>query len=237
MSYLDQGGNIYIEGVDLGQDLNGTDLFDYLGLCYEYTGGDFEVTKLVGSGALMTDMNFDYLGGPDPHYSVDNLCRNNSVTMFECENGIGRMFVVDKGNYKAITSSVILGAFANGSDLSIKPYLISEIVNYFLDLTVITSVDELDAGIVSDISNYPNPFSDFTNITYFVKNETHVTIEVFNQSGQLVKELVNKVQAPGQYTVRWDGDDLSGTQVAGNVYFYRFKANNQTVTRKLVRVR
>lgn len=237
MSYLDQGGNLYIEGVDLGQDLLGSEFFDFLGLCYDNTGGDYEVDKLTGTGDMMSDMSFNYLGGPDPHYSVDNLCENYSVTMFECENGIGRMFVSDKINYKVITSSVVLGAMADGKGLSIKPFLISEIVNYFLDLTIITSHNDNLTQEDGTIKTYPNPFEEHITIDFNVTKPGNVVLEIYNQDGRPVTILADKFLAPGQYSETWDGSDFNGNQLPSGIYYYKLHTESQFGTGRMVRIK
>jgi len=233
MTYLDQGGNLYIEGVDIGVDHAGSDFFGYLGVCYEYNGHDFDVDELLGQGTIMTNLNYLYQGGEDPHYSVDWLGPCEANTLFSCEDGIPRMFVYEADNYKVVSSSIVLGALANGDYMNQKPYLLSEIVNYFLGITVITSLTDIANNNIH-MTSYPNPFSEKTRIDYSVETSSNVVVEIMNQNGQVIKQLVSTNQSEGEHSVTWDGTSEPGERVSGGVYFYTIRIGNRVSTGKLV---
>jgi len=80
--------------------------------------------------------------------------------------------------------------------------------------------------------NYPNPFNPSTTISYDVPVETYVTLSVYNELGQQVKELYNGVRSPGSYKTTFDASGL-----ASGTYFYRINAGNYVETRKMILVR
>jgi subtilisin family serine protease len=82
--------------------------------------------------------------------------------------------------------------------------------------------------------NRPNPFESNTSISYQLPAEGHVSINVYNISGQLVKTLVDTKQLPGVYNAAWNGRDNSGKHVSAGVYFYRLNAGNVNLTKKMV---
>ncbi|MFA7421306.1 MAG: glycosyl hydrolase [Melioribacteraceae bacterium] len=57
--------------------------------------------------------------------------------------------------------------------------------------------------------NYPNPFNPTTRIKYDLASQSHVSVQVFDILGQKVSELINEVQQPGVYDVKFDGSNLS----------------------------
>ena len=59
-----------------------------------------------------------------------------------------------------------------------------------------------EAGI-SLVSNYPNPFTTSTTITYTTRG-MHTTVQVMNTSGKVIKVLVDKVMKAGTYTVLFE---------------------------------
>ena len=85
--------------------------------------------------------------------------------------------------------------------------------------------------------NYPNPFNSETNISYQLPAESDVRLEIYNLAGQLVRTLVSDRQEAGSYTVRWDGRDGSGKEVAGGIYFYRIRAGKFSQIKKMVLLR
>lgn len=86
-----------------------------------------------------------------------------------------------------------------------------------------------------DISqNYPNPFNPVTTIRYQLPEDVHVTIGVYNILGQRVRTLVNEEQAPGYYSVIWDGTNQSGMSVSSGMYLYRIQAGGYNEVRKML---
>ena len=55
----------------------------------------------------------------------------------------------------------------------------------------------------------PNPFPNGTTLRYHLTERTHISIEIYNTQGNLIKVLVNQEQAPGIYTVNWNAANLS----------------------------
>ena len=80
--------------------------------------------------------------------------------------------------------------------------------------------------------NYPNPFNPATNIRYAVPEAAHVTIRVYNVTGQLVATLVNESRDPGYHNVAFDG-----THLASGVYIYRMQAGDFVKTQKLMLIK
>ena len=77
--------------------------------------------------------------------------------------------------------------------------------------------------------NFPNPFNPTTNIRYSIIKTSQVTLKVFDLLGRQVRTLVHIMQAPGQYTVSFNAQDL-----ASGVYFYRLQSGDMSITKKLV---
>lgn len=82
--------------------------------------------------------------------------------------------------------------------------------------------------------NYPNPFNAATSIAYSIPTRTHVTLEIFNILGRKVRTLVNDTRPAGQHVVTWDGLNDHGEAVTSGIYLYRFKADNNIQTRKMI---
>jgi hypothetical protein len=85
--------------------------------------------------------------------------------------------------------------------------------------------------------NYPNPFRQGTTIRYSIPKTGKVTLRVYDITGRMVKQLVNKEQRAGVYTANWEGDTPNNRKLATGVYFVRLTADEKTATRKLVLVR
>jgi hypothetical protein len=81
---------------------------------------------------------------------------------------------------------------------------------------------------------YPNPFNPSTTIEYAIKEQAHVSLQIYNVSGRLVKTLMDREASPGVYAILWEGRDNKGNQVSSGVYFYRLVTKGFTQTKKMV---
>ncbi|MCX7984978.1 MAG: T9SS type A sorting domain-containing protein [Bacteroidetes bacterium] len=77
--------------------------------------------------------------------------------------------------------------------------------------------------------NYPNPFNPATTIGFYLPQQEHVTITVYNVLGQKVCVLANGVYPQGQHYVNFDG-----SAVASGLYFYTLKTSSFTQTKKML---
>ena len=67
--------------------------------------------------------------------------------------------------------------------------------------------------------NYPNPFNSTTVIEYYLRDEEHVRLQVFDTTGRLITELVNERMPSGTHMARFDATGLSS-----GVYLYKLRA-------------
>lgn len=106
----------------------------------------------------------------------------------------------------------------------------------------ITGVDEGEAGGArlpnADLAqNYPNPFNPSTVISYSLKYEGPVQLDIFNLLGQHVRALVDGWNYAGANSVNWDGTDSRGRTVPTGVYLYRLQTTHESITRKMALIR
>ena len=77
---------------------------------------------------------------------------------------------------------------------------------------------------------YPNPFNPISSINYGLANDGHVEIMVYDATGRLVDELVNKHQTAGyNYSVTWNASNQ-----ASGMYFAKMVVGDVVQTQKLV---
>jgi hypothetical protein len=100
-------------------------------------------------------------------------------------------------------------------------------VCYPINITV-SGVNEFQT-INGSISNYPNPFSDVTTISYVLGEAGSVEISIYDELGNEVAivESANQ-QGAGQYDIPFDGSSLSQ-----GIYFLRFTLNGKSVMEKM----
>lgn len=82
--------------------------------------------------------------------------------------------------------------------------------------------------------NYPNPFNPSTIISYDVALTSDITIDIYDMRGRMIRNLVNKNQSTGHYSIEWHGNDHSGNNVSAGVYIYQLRAGNKTLNQKMI---
>jgi len=91
------------------------------------------------------------------------------------------------------------------------------------------------------LQNFPNPFNGETKISYeipqTINQAVKVQLNIFNLNGQMIRTLVDKVQNPGAYQVKWNGEDNSGGSVASGCYFYIIKAGEFISKKKMTHLK
>jgi len=107
----------------------------------------------------------------------------------------------------------------------------------------ITSVDNkgrehsLPTGFILH-QNYPNPFNPETRIHFeILETKTKIDLTIFDLLGQKVITLIEGEVSKGQYSLRWDGRDQQGKNVASAIYVYQLKSGSQVQTKKMVLLR
>jgi len=88
--------------------------------------------------------------------------------------------------------------------------------------------------------NYPNPFNPSTTINYSIPfvDERHashlqkVTLKVYDILGREVTTLVNQVQSPGNYSVKFDASDLTS-----GIYYYRLSSGEFVESKKMLLIK
>ncbi len=83
-------------------------------------------------------------------------------------------------------------------------------------------------------SNYPNTFNPEVTVCYSVKETSSVVLEIYNQKGQYINNLVNETKTPGNYSVIWNGKDHNNRAVSSCLYLCRLRAGKNLNTRKLI---
>jgi hypothetical protein len=88
------------------------------------------------------------------------------------------------------------------------------------------------------LQNYPNPFNPTTQIEYSLYKSGNVSLIIYNNLGEEIASLVdNLYQTSGNYILEWNGRNNTGAVVPTGVYFYKLKAGDNSVTRKILLIK
>ena len=86
-------------------------------------------------------------------------------------------------------------------------------------------------------ANYPNPFNPATTIPLAVSaGAKNVDLTIYNVLGQPLRQVWTGPLPAGEHQLTWNGRDAQGQPVAAGVYMYRVQVDEQTRTRKMVKI-
>lgn len=93
------------------------------------------------------------------------------------------------------------------------------------------------AAVLALGQNAPNPFRSSTSISIELPERTAIELAVFDVAGRRVATIASGERGAGTHDFAWNGAGQDGRVVGAGIYFYRLKAGNRTLTRKLLLVR
>lgn len=182
----------------------------------------------LGSRDLLWSTNYK-----TPWYTYESS-GNYYQTWFDDDSSLGLKYDLAKSkNLKGI------GMWALGYD-DHHLELWDLLRNRFLDVS--NENDKPNQFIL--YQNYPNPFNLSTTIKYIVPSvETHsdaslqTTLKVYNILGNEIATLVNKIQPPGEYFVKFNVGNWHANSLPNGIYLYQLSVGNNVETKKMLLLR
>lgn len=83
-----------------------------------------------------------------------------------------------------------------------------------------------------DFNSYPNPFNPMSNIEFKVDNYSHVKINVYNMTGELVANIANDFYSTGSHVVVFDAGNLPS-----GIYIVKANIGNNLITKKITLIK
>ncbi|OGS45385.1 MAG: hypothetical protein A2539_10540 [Elusimicrobia bacterium RIFOXYD2_FULL_34_15] len=122
-----------------------------------------------------------------------------------------------------------------------------KVFNYFATISTVTTTTT-DVGVTTEISpreTILNPIKGGkSSINYTVGNKAvkigeyiHVTVQIFNATGELIKTLVDQDMPAGTYQSVWEGKNFDDEVIASGVYIARLRAGSYTSSKKILVVK
>ncbi|MFB3056921.1 MAG: FlgD immunoglobulin-like domain containing protein, partial [Ignavibacteriaceae bacterium] len=118
--------------------------------------------------------------------------------------------------------------------------------NFFDTTSSRTTFFVFNESDLTDVFNYPNPFTNETNFTFSLRGTElpeEVNIKVYTIAGRLIRDIDLPVSdlTIGFNKIYWNGRDQDGDEIANGVYLYKviakFTDKTKAITQKLARVR
>ncbi len=81
---------------------------------------------------------------------------------------------------------------------------------------------------------YPNPFTDFTQLSFDLEKSSQIEILVMDLQGRVIRNLASGKFAAGNHMQRWNGRDDSGAKVPAGLYFINLRSETGVATAKVM---
>jgi len=87
------------------------------------------------------------------------------------------------------------------------------------------------------ISNYPNPFSNSTTISFSISESQKVSLKIYDMAGRLIKTIADAQMQTGTHQLIWNARDEKGNAVSTGNYLLKMQAGNYEETKKISVIR
>lgn len=155
-------------------------------------------TIIISSGINAQDLVINLTGGTSEIFPISNV---RSLKFESCE--------------------IIVYAM----DGVANSFNIEDIDNY--TFYGIANLDDIKSNENFTLNIFPNPASDFVNITFINNEPIKISIDVIDSKGQIISEIFNGIHN-GEHTYLWDKIPSNGS------YFVRIKNNKDMLTKKII---
>lgn len=154
--------------------------------------------------------------------------------LFLNDDSIHHNYAIGNGNHPImqLENNDLLFCASDGNGWYNKPFALvrtnsnGEIVS--IDGESIVTSNELI------LEAYPNPFNPETRITFELKKQADITLEIINIKGQKVKTVTNESFDKGKHSVVWNGRNYLDSPVSSGIYFIILKSDNQIISSKKI---
>ncbi len=189
-------------------------------------------------------LQFNGVEMPESHYLIGTFRNGKCISTGQPEYlksiGAYRIFLSAQGNAADANQALEFKVYDLDNDVEYTPIyepasflpdttygLIEQ--PYVLNVQTVTGINSIKyTDGFSLMQNVPNPFNGNTIIGYRLPVASVVSIQVYDQTGRIIKELVNAKEEAGEHSVQFSENELPS-----GVYYYKMIAGTFSKTRKM----
>ncbi|MEO0092758.1 MAG: S8 family serine peptidase [candidate division WOR-3 bacterium] len=248
-SYLDNGGNLFLCGQNLGQEIGSQPFYtNYLHARY--------LLNRVTTGSMPRVRGID--GDPIGNSSTDTLAlmgtggANNALSMDGIQpiggatgshHYVANPDTIYGGIHYSNTYKVVYFGFpfeaiaGNPTRYTQKWVIMARILTFFGEALPPAEIKEAPKTFVKTnlpvLSLAPNPFAKQVAIKLLISDYQNAQLNIYNAVGKLVKSFKRLVTK----SVIWDGTDFNNRQLPSGVYFVELRQGSNLSSDKVLRMR
>jgi len=246
-NYLDNAGKLFLTGQNIAYDLveqqNGIPFFqNYLHASYlNNNSNDFALDGIpgnpVGAGETFIILGS---GGANNQSSPDIIQATSpaqAAILYDIGNPNNQAALTVTANYQLVYFAFGWeGINDNGPAKRIN--VLNRVIGWLYDpATGLSQNDIILPEAAALFPNYPNPFNPETTIPFFLSKSEYVSLFIYNNLGQIVREYPLQKLEPGFHKFSWDGKNQDEALCSSGIYYYRVIIGNQHFTQKMILMR
>ncbi len=105
----------------------------------------------------------------------------------------------------------------------------------FAQLGLTTEAEDLALAESTEITCYPNPFTEELTIKINLKENADLRVDVMNHLGQIVRNIAAEKQfTNGLHNLKWDGRNSGNQRVSAGIYYVRIAVGDEVTNRKII---
>jgi len=183
----------------------------------------------MGAGTIVDDLMYGeyagYLELPTDNYRLAVRDETGTVTVAEYEAPLADLGL---DNYSiTVVASGFLNPGENNNGEAFGLWVSLPEGGKMVPLSITTSLEETVLDKNSVIA-YPNPATTVVNVRYNLKQESSVSIDIYDIMGNMVKSVTPERNYQSTQTV-----SISTSDLASGIYFVRVKAASDITTKKI----
>jgi len=164
----------------------------------------------------------------DKHYSDQYMDRGIVSCSWDTKQQLETGDILFTATINVIEASWVSEIFELSSDVTFKEAYANGDIN---DIAIAYERSNIDEGMVL-YQNNPNPWSDQTEITFFISDDSDITFNVFDVNGRLI-HYKNIEAEEGLNTIMLDRNDISGY----GVMYYELVNEDQRLIKKMILIK
>ena len=172
---------------------------------------------------------------PNQYWAVNNSTGNSLNYLWDFGDGDSSTLAYPTHTY-AQTGTYIICLTVNNYNSCSSTYCqsisfktLSSGITFSVISPASVSINEKANSAITNLKNYPNPFSVSTTINYSVSHTTDIRLEVFDMLGIRAAVIEQGVKNAGNHIIEWNAGSLPE-----GIYFLRMNIAGETLTRKLI---
>lgn len=107
-------------------------------------------------------------------------------------------------------------------------------IGFVPDSTTDVDNETIEVNDFKLLGNYPNPFNPTTTIVFNLSARENVTIGIFNDLGERVKDFTNREFDSGENKIVWNGLNNDNISVCSGIYLYRISVGDKSFYGKMI---